>query len=190
MAGKFNPVDSGYIEVKDRIEAFYAKHPEGAIRTNIFDYREDVVIVTAECFANREDTLPIGTGSSALKIPGGTPYTKDSELENAETSAVGRAIAMAGFEVKRSVASADEIRMKERGIPEAVETEAEKIKREIREIAESMYGTDWKTAMKEEYGIDGRSSMKDMKTALMHLKDIEIIEAEGDEEARDEEDSF
>ena len=53
-----------------------------------------------------------GTGHSSLDIPGSTPYTRGSEIENAETSAWGRAIAALGFEVKRGVASAEEVRNK------------------------------------------------------------------------------
>jgi hypothetical protein len=47
-----------------------------------------------------------------MPIPGKTPYTKDSEVENAETSAWGRAIAALGFEVHNSIASAEEVAMK------------------------------------------------------------------------------
>jgi hypothetical protein len=54
---------------------------------------------------------PAGTGHSYLAIPGKTPYTAGAELENAETSAVGRALVMAGLSSK-TVASADEIRAK------------------------------------------------------------------------------
>ena len=42
-----------------------------------------------------------------------TPYTRNSEIENAETSAWGRAIAACGIEVRRGIASADEVRNKE-----------------------------------------------------------------------------
>ena len=102
----FNPADSGYIEVKDRIEAFYKKYPEGSIQTEIINLTDARVVMKAYAFRFLEDTRP-GIGHSALGIPGKTTYTRDSELENAETSAVGRAIANLGFEVKRSVASAD-----------------------------------------------------------------------------------
>lgn len=108
----FNPADSGYIEVKDRIEAFYKKYPEGSIQTEIINLTDSRVVMKAYAFRFLEDTRP-GIGHSALGIPGKTTYTRDSELENAETSAVGRAIANLGFEVKRSVASADEIRSKQ-----------------------------------------------------------------------------
>ena len=58
-----------------------------------------------------DDARP-GIGTSSLTIPGKTPYTRDSEIENCETSAWGRALAALGFEVKRSVATADEVAAK------------------------------------------------------------------------------
>lgn len=108
----FNPADSGYVEVKDRIEAFYQKFPEGSIQSEIVMLTEDKVVVKAYAYRFLEDAKP-GIGHSQLGIPGKTNYTRESELENAETSAWGRAIAALGFEVKRSIASSEEVRNKQ-----------------------------------------------------------------------------
>ena len=48
-------------------------------------------------------------GYSWLEIPGTTPYTKGSEVENAETSAWGRAIGSLGILIDASIASQNEI---------------------------------------------------------------------------------
>ena len=114
----FNPADSGYVEVKDRIEAFYAKYPEGSIQSEIVMLTDNKVVVKAYAYRFLEDVRP-GIGHSQLGIPGKTNYTRESELENAETSAWGRAIAALGFEVKRAVASAEEVRNKQ---PDATST--------------------------------------------------------------------
>ena len=72
--------------------------------------------MTIKAYAYRmpEDQRP-GIGHSSLEIPGSTPYTKGSEIENAETSAWGRAIAALGFEVKRGIASREEVANKQPG---------------------------------------------------------------------------
>ena len=101
-----------YIEVKDRIIKFYADHPNGRIGTEIVELTDIRVTVKAYAYQDPEDKQPT-TGHSWLNIPGKTNFTLGSELENAETSAVGRALAMSGYEVKKSIASKDEVAMKQ-----------------------------------------------------------------------------
>ena len=107
---------SSYVEVADRIREWYERFPEGRITTTVEEWVDDRVMVRAEAYRGlRRPELefdpPAGTGHSYLAIPGKTPYTAGAELENAETSAVGRALVMAGLSSK-TVASADEVRAK------------------------------------------------------------------------------
>jgi hypothetical protein len=118
----FNPAEAGYIEVKDRIIAFYEKYPNGSLQSEMIELGENIVVMKGYAYRGPEDERP-GIGHSQMPIPGKTPYTKDSEIENAETSAWGRAIAALGFEVKKSIASADEVAMKA-GEPEGDPTAA------------------------------------------------------------------
>ena len=106
-----------YLEVKDRLEAVRAKYPDGRLTSTW--QMVDVggvahVVVRAEWKQTADDHPSVG--HSWMAIPGRTPYTKGSELENAETSAWGRAL-VAGLvaDTRRSVASADEIRAKDVG---------------------------------------------------------------------------
>lgn len=107
-----------YVPVNERIAAFYAKHPEGSLQAEIVELNETRVVMRAYAYRTPDDVRP-GIGYSSLEIPGRTSYTRGSEIENCETSCWGRAIAALGFEVKRGIASAEEVRNKERS-PNAV----------------------------------------------------------------------
>ena len=100
-----------YVPVNERIDQFYQSFPHGSLQSEIVELTEKRVTIRASAYRTPDDPRP-GTGHSSLDIPGSTPYTRGSEIENAETSAWGRAIAALGFEVKRGVASAEEVRNK------------------------------------------------------------------------------
>lgn len=146
-----------YIEVKERIQEFYARFPEGRLTSEIWHApegsREDaitsqliaiteqeytawegsgdnrtkttkrrpsaagLVIVKAYAYRTPDDPLP-GVGHSWMLMPGTTPYTFASELENAETSAWGRAIAACGIAISKGIASGSEIRKASGAEPE------------------------------------------------------------------------
>lgn len=101
-----------YVTVAERIAAFHDKYPEGSIQSEVLTLNDHEVLVKAEAYRTPTDPRP-GIGHSWLGIPGSTPYTRGSEVENAETSAWGRALAALGFEVKKGIASSDEARNKE-----------------------------------------------------------------------------
>ena len=105
MSGGFAP---DYIQVNERLIAFREKYPEGCVQAEIIEYSESRVTMIARAYRTPDDARP-GIGHSSLGIPGATPYTRGSELENCETSAWGRALAALGFEVKRAIASAEEV---------------------------------------------------------------------------------
>lgn len=102
---------SDYVTVADRIGAFYERFPDGSLQSDIVELTESRVVIRAVAYRSPDDPRP-GVGHASLAIPGSTPYTRGSELENAETSAWGRAIAALGFETKAGVATADEISSK------------------------------------------------------------------------------
>lgn len=105
---------TGYTEVADRIPAFYNQYPHGSIRTESVELVQvagkDFVKVTAAVYRDPEDQLPC-IGTAMDPIPGTTNFTRNSEVENCETSAWGRALAALGFGGK-SIASVEEINVK------------------------------------------------------------------------------
>lgn len=100
-----------YAEVSQRIKAFRSVCPHGAIITEMIsnapkvDGRENICIFRATVYDEEKNI--IGTGT-AYEEEGSSFINKTSYIENCETSAVGRALAMCGFGVDGNVSSADE----------------------------------------------------------------------------------
>ena len=100
----------GYAEVNQRIKAFRMVYPTGYIHTHFFQLEGGVCTILAEVgfYAADGNKVELGTGTAQEKEDS-TFINKTSYIENAETSAVGRALGMAGFGIDVSVASAEEV---------------------------------------------------------------------------------
>ena len=99
-----------YVTVAERIEKFYDRYPEGRLITHIIEHDAErgFILMRAEVYRNADDALPAATGHAyELKTEGYVQRT--SYIEVCETSAIGRALAMAGFEVRRGIASREEM---------------------------------------------------------------------------------
>ena len=98
-----------YAEVNQRIKAFRMVYPDGYIKTDILCDEDGKCVITAECgcYENGEARL-LGTGT-AYEKESSSYINKTSYIENCETSAVGRALGMAGFGIDTSVASYEEV---------------------------------------------------------------------------------
>lgn len=69
---------------------------------------QQTIIVTVTVWRSADDPIPaIATASEPL--PGKTPFTRDSELMNGATSALGRALGYMGIGLETSIASRNEI---------------------------------------------------------------------------------
>ena len=98
---QFNLED--YETVEERIRRFYADWPDGRIvsyeLTDKKDREKGYWVVRAQVFIDHEDqhaACPKATGL-AFEIEGTAGANKTASLENAETSAIGRALANAGY---------------------------------------------------------------------------------------------
>lgn len=114
-----------YAEVNQRIKAFRMVYPAGTIETELIQNESGVCIFRANVYD--EDTL-LATGT-AYEKENSTFINKTSYIENCETSAVGRALGMAGFGIDTSVASAEEV---QNAINNQVTVETEEQAREIK----------------------------------------------------------
>lgn len=106
-----------YAEVNQRIKAFRMVYPTGRIETKMLSNENGVCIFRAEVYGNEireingmlhQATALLATGT-AYEKENSTFINKTSYIENCETSAVGRALGMAGFGIDTSVASAEEV---------------------------------------------------------------------------------
>lgn len=95
-----------YAEVNQRIKAFRMVYPQGDIQTNIIQLENGICIIKADVYNDEGKHLGSGT---AYEKENSTFINKTSYIENCETSAVGRALGMAGFGIDTSVASFEEV---------------------------------------------------------------------------------
>jgi len=99
-----------YVPVAERIEKFYERYPEGRIMTQIIEHDREsgFVLIRAEVYRAAEDTIPAATGH-AYEYKDAGYVQRNSYIEVAETSAVGRSLAFLNFETKRGIASREEM---------------------------------------------------------------------------------
>lgn len=121
-----------YNTVPERIAEFAEKYPTGCLQKLDLQFVNvagvDWIVYTAAALRTPDDPAP-GHGTAWERVPGLTPYTKNSELQNAETSAWGRAIvAVLAADTRKGVASRSEVeaRNAERSVKVAPEW-AEKV---------------------------------------------------------------
>jgi len=107
-----------YVTVHERVERFYAKYPQGRITTTILEHNAETgfVLMRAEVFRDPDDAQPAATGH-AYELRSSGHVQQGSYVEVCETSSVGRALALLGFEVKRGIASREEMQKAARKQP-------------------------------------------------------------------------
>jgi len=112
--GNFNLDD--YAPVEERIAMFYSDYPEGRILTEMVEHNPPLVVFRAEVYRDATDTRPWASGF-AYEKEGEGHVNRTSYVENCETSAIGRALANAGYHGKRD------------GAPRPSREEMEKVER-------------------------------------------------------------
>jgi len=141
MANYKGPLD--YIDVATRIIEFREKFPHGSLQSWKDPYVIEVkmpdgslksyMVYSAAAYRSPDDSLP-GVGWAYEPIPGPTNFTRDSELQNAETAAWGRAmVAALAVDTKKGIASSEEVRNRQTKTTEAPQAKAPTAKREYTE---------------------------------------------------------
>jgi hypothetical protein len=141
MASYKGPLD--YIDVATRIIEFREKYPTGSLQSWKDPYVIEVkmpdgniksyMVYSAAAYRTPDDQLP-GVGWAYEPIPGPTNFTRDSELQNAETAAWGRAmVAALAVDTKKGIASSEEVRNRQTKTTDAPQAKAPAVKREYTE---------------------------------------------------------
>jgi hypothetical protein len=110
-----------YETVASRIKRFRADHPHGSITTGLVANEKTVICHAAVSIPVADHSLNSTTGEPAMMMNhladgwaeedrGSSQINDTSAVENCETSAIGRALGIAGWDASgTSVASADEV---------------------------------------------------------------------------------
>jgi len=97
-----------YETVETRLEKWYDKFPDSRVETELVEASNTRFIVFAKLFKTEVDAKPCATGLAFETITE-KGVNSTSALENCETSAIGRALANAGFAAKGKRASREEM---------------------------------------------------------------------------------
>jgi hypothetical protein len=107
---------SNYVDVPARLRMALERYPNMSVLEHPVQVREvdgkTYIEVTVEVICN-DDADRRATASAWEIHPGHTPYTKESEMMNSSTSALGRALGFLGFGIAKSIASQDEVRARQ-----------------------------------------------------------------------------
>lgn len=94
-----------YVEVNQRILAFWEMYPEGRITTELVSDDGERCLFKAYVIVNG---TVVATGH-AFESKASSAVNKSSYIENCETSAIGRALGIFGIGITESIASAEEV---------------------------------------------------------------------------------
>ena len=116
-----------YETVEERLTKFWKEHPDGQIHTKLLESQSTRFIVEASIYRTEADFRPWTTGLAEETVQG-RGVNATSALENCETSAIGRALANAGYATKGKRASREEMQKVAKGVEVKQTIEATKAK--------------------------------------------------------------
>lgn len=169
-----------YAEVPQRIKAFRMVHPNGSITTEIVSLQNGVVVMKTTVKDENDKILSTGL---AYEKEGSTYVNKTSFIENCETSAVGRALAMCGYGIDAGLASYEEVQnaienQKPNNQPKE-ETKPQQNKKPHKdELVKFCKENNLNmNDIAKQYGLNGNCSDEQFEAALQSIKEIEEYNA-------------
>jgi hypothetical protein len=122
-----------YETVEERLIKFWKDHPDGRIDTRLVEASATRFIVQAYIYRTEVDQHPWSSGLAEETVQG-RGVNATSALENCETSAIGRALASAGYATKGKRPSREE--MAKVAAKQAVVTSIAEVKAKMKETTE------------------------------------------------------
>jgi hypothetical protein len=104
-----------YETVEERLIKFWKEHPDGRISTTLVEATASRFIVQAYIYRTEVDQHPWSSGLAEETVQG-RGVNATSALENCETSAIGRALASAGYATKGKRPSREEMQKVAKGV--------------------------------------------------------------------------
>ena len=99
-----------YVQVKDRVKQFREEHGTAwGIQTEMV-HHEPGISATFKATISDPNGFIVATGHAHDKTSDNTHINITSLIENCETSAVGRALALMGYGIDKAIASREEVR--------------------------------------------------------------------------------
>lgn len=163
-----------YIMVNERIKRFREFVVGGRIETEIINLDDGVVTIKASVYDDEGDLIATG---HAQEKETSSFINKTSFVENAETSAIGRALGIAGIGIDDSLGSADEV-------ANAIKNQEKKPKKENKEVVNDRekkvfierckaLGQEPTDILKKTGWTEGLMTVEQHGKALIILKEIE-----------------
>ena len=187
MADFKRPLD--YIDVAQRLREMREKYPDLSMQQVDMKFmnvgNKDWVVYTAAAYRTPDDPRP-GIGTAWEPIPGPTNFTRDSEVQNAETAAWGRALVAIGADTKAGIASVEEITNRTGEAPQRPQTRPQapftpptdgEVSEDINVImkAAEQSGDEFLSSLAQQYMEKGRLSEKQIGAGV--TKAMKILSA-------------